>query len=136
MMTASSGPAICTTQSFGQKVDSRRNSVSTVTKGCFESRSQTAARSLLEVTRSMHFFRWPVLRAVAIRKTGPRYPYSHCGEFYSADLIAALQEFVRFLFVADGNFKIFHQPICERIDPAVNGKGLAAFPCRLHDHVA
>ena len=43
--TASSGPASCTTQSLGQKVVSRRNSVSTVTNGWVASRAQTSAKS-------------------------------------------------------------------------------------------
>ena len=41
------------TQTFGQKVVSRRNSVSTVTKGCRASRPQRAASSAVEVKRLM-----------------------------------------------------------------------------------
>ena len=45
--TASAGDASWMTQTFGQKVVSRRNSVSTVTKGWVARRLQTAVKSFV-----------------------------------------------------------------------------------------
>ena len=54
-ITASSGLASWTTQSFGQNVVSRMNSVSTVTTGKRARRLHRAASSTLVVTIVMYF---------------------------------------------------------------------------------
>ncbi len=54
MMISSSAPAIWIRQSTGQNVESRMNSVSTVTNPGFESRSQAARRASFVVMISMN----------------------------------------------------------------------------------